>query len=667
MEKARLDLRFHHSGSTESEESALDLERNYCNHFNLPSSSPSPLQPFASGAQHSESNAAYFSWPTSSRLIDAAEDRANYFGNLQKGVLPETLGRPPSGQQATTLLELMTIRAFHSKKLRRFSLGTAIGFRIRRGVLTDIPAILVFVARKVHRQWLSQFQCLPAALEDAGKGHSFPESTLNLLVLILSIALNMMGPGGVWCDVDVVEFSYYGAPAATPKEQLYTELVDGLRGSDPIIGSGSQVASQETYGTLGAIVKSRTGNQQVGFLTNRHVAVDLDYPNQKMFHPLPPSLGPGVYLGAVERATSFITDDLWYGIFAGINPGFTILKHMMFNLTFMLMDFSLHPDSLTCPLRFGPPAETFVRADGAFIPFADDFNMKNVTTTVKGVGEIGDVHIIDLQSPISSLIGRQVVKVGRSSGLTTGTIMAYALEYNDEKGICFFTDFLVVGENQQTFDLEGDSGSLILLTGQNGEKPRPVGIIWGGTANRGRLKLKVGQPPENWTSGVDLGRLLDLLELDLITTNEGLQAAVQDQINASAAGIDSTVGESSPLVQVVSKDKTEENFEPINLNVQQVLAEGESQEGLTPPIMHTEYRAEDRVETAPNVEHEFIPRFNGRSSVHENYRRENLESRNLSALRNGSDEEIFVSLQLGEPEPKRRKHSDSLCIIKDSK
>ena len=102
--------------------------------------------------------------------------------------------------------------------------------------------------------------------------------------------------------------------------------------------------------------------------------------------------------------------------------------------------------------------------------------------------------------------------------------MAYALEYNDEKGICFFTDFLVVGENRQTFDLEGDSGSLILLTDKNGEeKPRPVGIIWGGTANRGRLKLEAGQPPENWTSGVDLGRLLDLLELDLITTNEGLQ------------------------------------------------------------------------------------------------------------------------------------------------
>ncbi|CAN1810227.1 Protein NARROW LEAF 1 [Linum perenne] len=293
MDRNRLDLRLHHSGSSQSEESALDMERNYCPHSNLPWSSPSSLQPLASGGQHPESNAAYFSWPTLSRFTDTAEDRANYFGNLQKGVLPEILGRLPTGQQATTLLELMTIRAFHSKILRRFSHGTAIGFRIRRGILTDIPAILVFVARKVHRQWLSHVQCLPSALE---------------------------GPGGVWCDVDVVEFSYFGAPAPTPKEQLYTELVDGVRGGDPSVGSGSQVANQETYGTLGAIVKSRTGNRQVGFLTNRHVAVDLDYPNQKMFHPLPPSLGPGVYLGAVERATSFITDELWYGIFAGTNP-----------------------------------------------------------------------------------------------------------------------------------------------------------------------------------------------------------------------------------------------------------------------------------------------------------------------------------------------------------
>jgi hypothetical protein len=90
-----------------------------------------------------------------------------------------------------------------------------------------------------------------------------------------------------------------------------------------------QVASQDTFGTLSAIVKRRTSNKQVGFLTNRHVAVDLDYPNQKMFHPLPPDRGPGVYLGAVERATSFITDDFWYGIYAGTNPGIAITTYLI--------------------------------------------------------------------------------------------------------------------------------------------------------------------------------------------------------------------------------------------------------------------------------------------------------------------------------------------------
>ncbi|MCO5570002.1 hypothetical protein L7F22_023717 [Adiantum nelumboides] len=432
--------------------------------------SPTSMQAVASGAHHhtSESSAAYFHWPPSSRLHGTSEERAAYFSGLQKDLhfsVPIDHLDMPAGQQGSTLLDLMTIRAFHSKLLRQFSLGTAIGFRTRKGLLTDIPAIIVFVARKVHKEWLHELQLLPPVLE---------------------------GPGGIWCDVDVVEFSYYGTPAITPKEQVYTELVEGLRGNDACIGPGSQVASQETYGTLGAIVQSKTGPRQVGFLTNRHVAVDLDYPNQKMFHPLPPNLGPGVYLGAVERATSFITDDLWYGIFASMNP------------------------------------ETFVRADGAFIPFGDCFEMSRVITTVKGVGDMGEVMVIDLQAPVGSIVGRHVVKVGRSSGLTMGSIMAYALEYNDEKGICFFTDFLIVGESKQAFDLEGDSGSLILIT-EEGERPRPVGIIWGGTANRGRLKLRNGYGPENWTSGVDLGRLLDLLQLSLITSSPGLSDAVKEQ------------------------------------------------------------------------------------------------------------------------------------------
>ncbi|KAK4399524.1 protein NARROW LEAF 1 [Sesamum angolense] len=538
---AKMDPRTHNFGSSPSEESALDMERNYCNNHNLPESSPPPLQAFASGGQLSESNAAYFSWPAC-RITDGAEDRANYFGNLQKGVLPETLGRRPTGLQATTLLELMTIRAFHSKFLRRFSLGTAIGFRIRRGMLYQLYLSLL----------LEKFTVGGSAL------HSV------YLLLLRFYSIGAYGPGGVWCDVDVVEFSYYGAPAATPKEQLYTELVDGFGGSDPCIGSGSQVASQETYGTLGAIVKSRTGNRQVGFLTNRHVAVDLDYPSQKMFHPLPPSLGPGVYLGAVERATSFITDDLWYGIFAGTNP------------------------------------ETFVRADGAFIPFAEDFNMANVTTLVKGVGEIGDVNAIDLQSRI------------------------------------------------------GDSGSLILLTSQNGEKPRPVGIIWGGTANRGRLKLKVGQPPENWTSGVDLGRLLDLLELDLITSPEGLHEVML----TGTAGCTSN-----------DRKRSINEYEISHQLSSRVLCYVRALRGWSiatnlgkqvPESRLDEFHIEGVSEVVPSVEHQFIPSYSCKSLLNDSQQGEKTGLENLSLLRGESEGELCVSLELGEPKPKRRKQSDAL-------
>lgn len=149
-------------GSTQSEESALDTHRNLCSHLPY---NRSPLQLIASAGQHPENSAAYFLWPTSTLMHGASEGRSKYFENLQKGVLPGHLGHLPTGQQAKTLLDLMIIRAFHSKILRRFSLGTAIGHRIRRGTLTNIPAILVFVARKVHRKWLGHNQCLPSALE----------------------------------------------------------------------------------------------------------------------------------------------------------------------------------------------------------------------------------------------------------------------------------------------------------------------------------------------------------------------------------------------------------------------------------------------------------------------------------------------------------------------
>jgi len=285
------------------------------------------------------------------------------------------------------------------------------------------------------------------------------------------------------------------------------------------------------------------------------------------------------------------------------------------------------------------PAETFVRADGAFIPFAHDFDISTVSTTVRGVGDIGDVKFIDLQCPLNSLIGRQVCKIGRSSGHTTGTVMAYALEYNDEKGISFFTDLLVVGENRQTFDLEGDSGSLIILTGQDSEKPRPIGIIWGGTANRGRLKLRCDHGPENWTSGVDLGRLLDRLELDLIITSESLKDAVQQQRLAMVAAANSAVGESSTAAVPVPEEKVEELYEPLGIKIEQLPRHDVSASGT-----------EGEEAAVVNVEErQFISNFVGMSPV----RGDQDAPRQIANLNNPSEEELAMSLHLGDREPKR--------------
>lgn len=59
--------------------------------------------------------------------------------------------------------------------------------------------------------------------------------------VLVFLFFSFQGPGALWCDIDIVEFTYFGVPNAAPREQTYAELVDGLRGMDPCIGAGTQV------------------------------------------------------------------------------------------------------------------------------------------------------------------------------------------------------------------------------------------------------------------------------------------------------------------------------------------------------------------------------------------------------------------------------------------
>ena len=111
--------------------------------------------------------------------------------------------------------------------------------------------------------------------------------------------------------------------------------------------------------------------------------------------------------------------------------------------------------------------------------------------------------------------------------------------------------------------------------------------------------------------------------------------------------------------------RLEENSEPLGLSVQRISPEGESSQGLISPFKHAALQIENGFEITPSVELQFIPRLASSSPLHQK-NEERQELKNLSTLRNGYDGEVSVSLRLGEPEAKRRKHLDSLSSIKES-
>ena len=91
-----------------------------------------------------------------------------------------------------------------------------------------------------------------------------------------------------------------------------------------------------------------------------------------------------------------------------------------------------------------------------------------------------------------------------------------------------------------------------------------------------------------------------------------------------------------------------------------IPTEGSSHCRLNPPFMPKEFNIEGSPRSAPSVEHQFIPSAAG---MHQHNKQEIAESKSLLAA--SRCEEISISLQLGEPEQKRRKQSDSLLIAKD--
>ncbi len=72
-----------------------------------------------------------------------------------------------------------------------------------------------------------------------------------------------------------------------------------------------------------------------------------------------------------------------------------------------------------------------------------------------------------------------------------------------------YTDLLVIGEHPGgAFSDHGDSGKIIVTQSGN----RPLALLWGGWQGR----LRKGYEQENWTYAIDIGKVLDYLEVDIM-------------------------------------------------------------------------------------------------------------------------------------------------------
>ncbi|GJP35238.1 hypothetical protein CLOM_g19744 [Closterium sp. NIES-68] len=304
-------------------------------------------------------------------------------------------------------MELLDIRAHRSQWLRERTLATAVGVRIKNGRYTDQPAILAFVSSKVHPNWLPPDRLLPPRLD---------------------------GEGSLWCHLDVLEFACLpgGQPSVdrARAQELSSDLVDDLRGCSAVLGPGSQVACDGTFATMGPIVINNSAPHQLGFLTNCHVAGSSPEESEGrcLYHPHSPSHGPGVPVGEVRRVVSFRSDFEWFGFYINQMP------------------------------------DVRVRVDGAFAAFAPSIRVDQITMHARGVpGEVGPLLEISPLWPVTALVSHQVAKVGRSSGLTCGTVMAYAIEYYVDCRRAYASDLLIRSNNDAPFDLEGDAGSTVYL------------------------------------------------------------------------------------------------------------------------------------------------------------------------------------------------------------
>lgn len=370
-------------------------------------------------------------------------------------------------RRAQSLRDLARVRADNRNLLNAVvgNQGTALGRKNYDGYGNPVgdPCIIVYIPHKIHEALLARHLKVPPVLSSRDRQIEAPTD----VVVTTSVTLPKDTP-----DLD-------------PDTRKLVATLQWLDGTLDHIPSGAQVGFGEWYeddieeyvGTVGYIVRSTKPGERgmLGILTNQHVGV-------RSGHSLyiPGYDQQSIRLGLTRRALEYIPDDRWL---EGVDETYA-----------------------------------YVRTDAAFVEVDPALHglLRNAWP-VPG-GQFGEPRAIDLDS--LEVIGMPVKKVGRSTGLQRGTVVAFGYGIAGEseqidravgrEPANFYTDLLIAHrEKGKSFSAGGDSGSAILV---DDEKNQPIGLLWGGWPE----DIDRGRGVEDLTYGIDLRRVLRAMELELV-------------------------------------------------------------------------------------------------------------------------------------------------------
>ncbi|WP_299616319.1 hypothetical protein [Pelagibius sp.] len=369
-------------------------------------------------------------------------------------------------KQATTLRQLAQVRADNRTLLNAIvgNQGTALGRKnfTPSGEPTGDPCIIAYMPHKISLDLIANKQRVPEILTSADGTLEAPTDVV----------------------VTTVPDEPKEEPPLSPDNQQLVRTLQWLDGQLDHLPPGAQVGGAELtdeglgsyFGTIGFAVRSTLPETSIsGFLTNQHVGGTA---SRSMY--IPGAQQQAIRVGVTRSVREHYPDERWI---EGVNEKFA-----------------------------------YVRTDAAFVA-AENHIAPLLRNDVPRVGQVAGIYEVDLDT--MDVIGTRVKKVGRTTGLTHGTVVAFGFGIpNANEAIDRFlgyepanvyTDFLIAPREAGPFSAPGDSGSGILVD-EAAHNNEALGLLWGG------WPTDIGRATglEDLTYGINLKRVFQEMKLELL-------------------------------------------------------------------------------------------------------------------------------------------------------